>query len=70
MKTSAFYALPGGAALHLKPERANAYGLPDRLVHFFGIKERTGYSVPFIEATGGIYKPSDFAKYVPQQNDQ
>jgi hypothetical protein len=47
MKTSAFYSLLPGAALHLKPERAVAYGLPDRLVHFEGIKERPGRETPW-----------------------
>lgn len=69
MKASAFYSLKPGAALHLKPERAAAYGLPDRLVHFEGVKERPGYSVPWILATGGSYKPADFARHVPQQDD-
>lgn len=70
MKTSAFYQLKPGAALHLKPERAAAYGLPDRLVHFEGIKERANHSTPWILATDGSYRPADFAKAVPQQDDK
>ena len=69
MKTSNFYQLKPGAALHLKPERADAYGLPDRLVHFESIQERPNYSTPWILATGGSYKPSDFSRTVPHQND-
>lgn len=69
MKASIFYSLSPGAVLHLKPQRAADYGLPDRLVHFVGIRERPGYSVPYIIATGGYYRPSDFARLSPQQND-
>lgn len=70
MKPTAFYFLRPGAALHLKPEIAAAYGLPDRLVYFDRIEERPGYAVPWILATGGSYKPSDFSKLCPQQDDK
>ena len=63
MKAGTFYMLPEGAELHLKPDRAAAYGLPDRLVHFERVIDRPGYSVPFIQASGGVFKASDFSKF-------
>ncbi len=47
-------------------DAANAAYAKDRLA----VQERPGYSIPFILATGGSYKPSDFAKANPQQDDK
>lgn len=60
MKTEYFNQLKAGDALRLKPERAAAYGLETQTVQFEAVCNRGGYKTPFIKATGGIYKPSDF----------
>ena len=64
MKLKEFSALE---ALLLKPERADAYGIPrEKPVYFRRIQTRDGYAVPWIvcQSSNGLghYKPSDFKR--------
>lgn len=70
MKYKDIASLRPGAALHLKPERAARYGLPDRLVHFDKVDPNVPPHGACVLASGGAYRPGDFARHVPQQDDK
>lgn len=68
MKTADLIALPSGSKLLLKPDRAAAYGLDDRIIIIDHIQaDRHGRAVPWVVAThpDGVshyYRPSDFSR--------
>lgn len=54
-----------GQVLLLKPERAQAYGLPRGTpVRVTGTQTRPGYKVGFVLAGTDAYRPSDFSRAV------
>ena len=49
-----------GMTLRLKRERAEAYGMTDRLVTVTALKDRPGYKVGFVMRGDEAYCASDF----------
>lgn len=61
MHASLFYQIQPGRELLLKPARAEAYQVPQKVV-FVRVDERPGYSVPWIVTNIGSVKPSEILR--------
>jgi len=62
MTASVFYGMRKGEMLRLKKARQEAYGLTTRDIVFDGIRERPGYSEPWILSGNGCFRLGDFER--------
>lgn len=73
MKAQDIARLPRLAALELKPAIADAYGIARKQpVFLLTMTENSGYKTPWVHGLAGapgIFKPSDFARYLGYQGE-